>query len=219
MKKDNASISNTGEEKVMSIAEENKMSDHKATDQPLEPKKNTNNETNESVSCDEDVEIEELKADIRELLSGLSEDLHMDDDRREHGIEHMRDMAIRRAMLDSVEGNPCIVKHGHITKNIKSFKEKTSFSVKNGEATFDISINSETIIQVASCDEGHEVYAIGRSIHDKFVAKIVCTHDISKCSIALSISRKIHFDEKVPWPCIGSAEKHCSAVERQKVRN
>lgn len=39
MKKDNASISNTGEEKVMSIAEENKMSDHKATDQPLEPKK------------------------------------------------------------------------------------------------------------------------------------------------------------------------------------
>lgn len=180
MKKDNASISNTGEEKVMSIAEENKMSDHKATDQPLEPKKNTNNETNESVSCDEDVEIEELKADIRELLSGLSEDLHMDDDRREHGIEHMRDMAIRRAMLDSVEGNPCIVKHGHITKNIKSFKEKTSFSVKNGEATFDISINSETIIQVASCDKGHEVYAIGSSIHDKFVAKIVCTHDFYK---------------------------------------
>lgn len=180
MKENNASNSGIGKDKVLPVVEEEKKNNDKNGVQPSKHAMTTSEETDVHDSRDEDEEIKKLKDEIKELLSDLSEDTHIDDDTHVRDIEHMRSMAIYKVLSDSSEETAYLVKHGHVSKNVKSFKRIASFSLKDEDTSFDVCINSETIIQIAACDKGHEIYTIGSSVHDKFVAKIVCSYEFYK---------------------------------------
>lgn len=172
MKSDNVSTTNNDERKDVSA---------------LDPKQFQPDDTGDKGATPEirDSELEKLGEELKGLFSGLSD---------EDDSVHSR---IRRSLLEDLEDNAYVVKHGKAINTVKSLLGSTVFTVKEEAESFEIHINSETILQVPSCNKGDEIYAIGRSVRGQFVAKIVSSESFFKMfDLVTNISDKLKMMKK-----------------------
>lgn len=169
MKTDNVPMSNTDERK----------------DAPtLDPKQLQSDDVvaaSEIQNCD----LEKLETELKDFFSSLP------------GEDDSMQSMIRRSFLEDSEDKALVVKHGQATKTVKSLLGSTVFTVKEGANISEIHINSETILQVPSCNKGDGVYVIGRTLRGQFVAKIVSSESFFKMfDLITNISDKLKMMKK-----------------------
>ena len=127
MKTNNAPMSNTDERK----------------DAPTLDPKQLQSDDVVAASEIQDCDLEKLETELKDFFSSLP------------GKDDSMQSMIRRSLLEDSEDKALVVKHGQATKTVKSLLGSTAFTVKEGADISEIHINSETILQVPSCNKGY----------------------------------------------------------------
>lgn len=169
MKTNNAPMSNTDERK----------------DAPTLDPKQLQSDDVVAASEIQDCDLEKLETELKDFFSSLP------------GKDDSMQSMIRRSLLEDSEDKALVVKHGQATKTVKSLLGPTAFTVKEGADISEIHINSETILQVPSCNKGDGVYVIGQTLRGQFVAKIVSSESFFKMfNLITNISDKLKMMKK-----------------------
>lgn len=169
MKTNNAPMSNTDERK----------------DAPTLDPKQLQSDDVVAASEIQDCDLEKLETELKDFFSSLP------------GKDDSMQSMIRRSLLEDSEDKALVVKHGQATKTVKSLLGSTAFTVKEGADISEIHINSETILQVPSCNKGDGVYVIGPTLRGQFVAKIVSSESFFKMfNLITNISDKLKMMKK-----------------------
>ena len=169
MKTNNAPMSNTDERK----------------DAPTLDPKQLQSDDVVAASEIQDCDLEKLETELKDFFSSLP------------GKDDSMQSMIRRSLLEDSEDKALVVKHGQATKTVKSLLGSTAFTVKEGADISEIHINSETILQVPSCNKGDGVYVIGQTLRGQFVAKIVSSESFFKMfNLITNISDKLKMMKK-----------------------
>lgn len=184
MKTDNVPMANTDERKESFPTGKEKIAGERKKASMFNSKQRKP-DGNGAASEIRDSELEKLETEIKDFFSSLP-----DEDASVHPM-------ICRSLLEGLEDNAYIVKHGQVTKPVKSLLGSTVFTVKEGFDISEIHIDSETTLQIPSCNKGDEVYAIGRPVRGQFVAKIVSSESFFKMfELATNIPDKVKMMKK-----------------------
>ena len=167
MKTDNVPMTNTDERKESFPTGKEEIAGERKEASTIDPKQ-LKPDDNGAASEIRDSELEKLEIEIKDLFSSLP-----DEDDSVHSM-------IRRSLLKDFEDNAYVVKHGQAIKSVKPLLGATVFTVEEGAYISEIHINSETTLQIPSCNKGDEVYAIGHPVRGQFVAMIVSSESFFK---------------------------------------